>query len=82
MFTKAAAAAIILTAATLASAGTAAAQGRGGGIVASACAAEINRYCANVSHGSGAVRACLDARRGKLSARCRNALGSTGYGRR
>jgi hypothetical protein len=82
MFKKTATAVILAAAAMLASAGPSAAQGMGRGPVASACAAEINRYCANLSHGGGAVRACLQAKRGKLSATCRNALDGTGYGRR
>lgn len=83
MFTKIAGASLIATAAMLASASPSAAQRAGYGPVASACSAEIARYCANERHGSGAVRACLQANRVKLSARCRRALANTGggYGR-
>ncbi len=82
MFTKTTAAICIAGAAMLASAGPSAAQRWGRGPVATACAAEISKYCARQRHGGGAVRACLEARRSKLSARCRHALNNTGFGRR
>jgi hypothetical protein len=83
MFTKLTTAVVIAGAAMLASASPGAAQGTGSGPVATVCAAEISKYCATQRHGGGAVRACLEARRSKLSARCRNALSGTGggYGR-
>jgi hypothetical protein len=52
------------------------------GPVAYSCDREIGRYCANVPHGGGEVRACLQRHRGKLSRQCRNALDGTGGGRR
>ena len=58
------------------------AQGMGRGPVATACASEIERYCAGIPHGRGAVRACLESNIQKLSDECRIALGETGGGRR
>lgn len=57
------------------------AQGQGQGPVASACAAEIAKLCAGKEHGGGAVRACLEDNRSKVSDACRNALDTTGPGR-
>lgn len=51
------------------------------GPVASACTAEISRYCADKQHGNGAVRACLEANREQLAAQCAQALDTTGGGR-
>jgi hypothetical protein len=63
-------------------AGAASAQGFGRGPVATFCAPEISRYCAHERHGAGAVRACLESNRRRLSHDCRNALGSTAGGQR
>jgi hypothetical protein len=71
---------ILGAAAFAAPGGTAQAQGWGRGPVASACAREINRHCSHLEHGRGAVRACLQAHRGKLSRSCRSALRRTGRG--
>ncbi len=60
----------------------ASAQGMGRGPVANACAPEIGRYCAHERHGAGAVRACLESNRRRLSHDCRSVLGSTGGGQR
>jgi hypothetical protein len=57
-------------------------RGMGRGPVAQACAAEIGRHCAGVSHGGGKVRACLNTHRASLSSGCGYALDHTGYGRR
>lgn len=51
------------------------------GPVAYACDREIGRYCAHVSHGGGAVRACLQRHRWQLSRHCKSALDGTGGGR-
>ena len=74
----------MLAAATLAAVVPASAQtrgrGDGSGPVGSACAREIGLYCAGVSHGRGAARACLQDHRAKLSRRCKAALDTTGGG--
>ncbi len=72
--------AMAATAAILTPASIASAQGVGRGPVASACAPEIARYCAGKTHGYGAVRACLEVHRQRVSGQCRYALGHTGYG--
>jgi len=54
----------------------------GNGPVATACQQDIEKLCAGKEHGQGAVRACLETNRGKVSAACANALDSTGAGRR
>lgn len=58
------------------------AQGAGQGPVATACADDIKKMCADKEHGSGAVRACLEANKDKVSADCKAALDSTGGGRK
>lgn len=77
---------LFAAAATLASAGVGFAQGAGGGQgngpVATACAAEITKYCAKLSHGSGDIRACLEKNKANVSAGCKAALDNTGGGRR
>ncbi len=57
-------------------------QGPGTGPVVAACQNETEQLCEGKEHGSGAIRACLEANRAKLSAECKNALDSTGPGRR
>ena len=52
------------------------------GPVASACAPEIERYCAHERHGAGGVRACLESNWRRLSHDCRSMLGRTGAGQR
>lgn len=68
--------------AVLLSADMASAQGMGRGPVANACSREIGRYCADIPHGGGAVRACLEDHSRRLSGHCRAALRGTGYGQR
>jgi hypothetical protein len=67
-------------AAMLFSANAALGQGYGRGPVASACAPEIDRFCSDLQHGRGEVRACLQSKWRKLSHHCRSALESTGGG--
>ncbi|WP_205944979.1 cysteine rich repeat-containing protein, partial [Pelagibius litoralis] len=50
------------------------------GPVASACAADLETYCAGQTHGSGEARACLEANKDKVSAACKAALDATGGG--
>lgn len=57
-------------------------QGPGTGPVVAACQSDIEQLCEGKEHGNGAIRACLEANHAKLSAECRNALDSTGPGRR
>ena len=57
-------------------------RGDGSGPVGTACSKEIGQYCAGISHGRGAVRACLRDNSSKLSPPCKAALDSTGGGRR
>jgi hypothetical protein len=71
---------IAAAAGMLLSADAALAQGYGRGPVASACAREIDRYCSNVEHGRGQVRACLQSNWRRLSGDCRAALRNTGGG--
>lgn len=51
------------------------------GPVGSQCAADIQQFCAGKKHGSGDVRACLEANRDKVSVACKGALDTTGPGR-
>ena len=58
------------------------AQGMGmgpGGLVASACASDIKKFCPDKGH-DGGIRACLEAQKADVSAACRTALNSTGGG--
>ncbi|MBS0246469.1 MAG: hypothetical protein JSR61_07590 [Proteobacteria bacterium] len=57
-------------------------QGPGTGPVVAACQNETQQLCEGKEHGGGAIRACLEANRAKLSTDCKNALDSTGPGRR
>jgi hypothetical protein len=57
-------------------------MGMGRGPVAQACATEIGRYCGQLSHGGGQVRACLQSHVQEVSPGCKSALDHTGYGRR
>jgi hypothetical protein len=79
MFTKRIAL-IAAAAALLISADTAFAQGYGRGPVRSACATEIDRFCSDLQHGRGEVRACLQSNWRRLSHPCRSALRNTGGG--
>ncbi len=69
---------VIAAAALLVTASTAPAQH---GPVAGACATEIEKYCKGLPHVNRAVRNCLEENREKASPACREALGSTGFGR-
>jgi hypothetical protein len=53
---------------------------QGQGPVATACKAEIAKYCAGNEHGKGGIRACLTAKKADVSPGCRTALDSTGPG--
>lgn len=50
------------------------------GPVAGACEPEIEKYCADMSHGQRGVRTCLEDHRAQVSATCKEALDSTGPG--
>lgn len=50
------------------------------GPVAKACAEDKAKFCADVPHGGGQVRACLDANQDKVSETCRTAMGLHGPG--
>lgn len=54
------------------------AQGAGRGIVGTYCKPDIQKYCSTVPHMAGAVPACLNRNKAKLSDTCRNALANTG----
>lgn len=58
------------------------AQGAGRGVIGTDCKADIQKYCSNVPHVAGAVPACLNNNRAKLSEACRKALANTGPGNR
>jgi len=58
------------------------AQGTGTGPVARACVTDIQQYCAGLEHGQGEIRDCLEANKDKVSAQCREALETTGFGRK
>lgn len=70
---------LIIAAACAALAGPAWAQK---GPVGAACKADIQKFCADKSHGAGAVRDCLEANKAKVTAACKTALDTTGRGRR
>ena len=46
------------------------------GPVATPCKADVASFCADKPHGTGQVRACLDANKEKVSAECKSALES------
>ena len=54
----------------------------GSGPVAAACQDDILKLCPGVEHGRGAVRACLETNKAKVSQACVSALESTGGGPR
>lgn len=56
------------------------AQGGGQGMVGTACQVEIAKHCAGVSHGRGAVPACLAQHQAELSEACKAALAAKGPG--
>ena len=55
-------------------------MGGGRGMVRTNCSAEIAKYCANVPHSMGAVPACLNKNKDKLSNTCKGALARKGPG--
>lgn len=59
-------------------AGAAAAQT---GPVASACKADIAKFCVGKGHGNRQTRTCLERHKDKVSASCKTALETTGGGR-
>jgi hypothetical protein len=50
------------------------------GPVAEACNDDMAKYCADKSHGSGEMRACLDENIDKVKEACKTALETTGGG--
>jgi hypothetical protein len=66
-------------------AGSVSALAQGGGVgtgpVGTICDKDIKTYCADLKHGAGAVRSCLEENRAKVSQDCRTALDTTGGGR-
>lgn len=50
------------------------------GPVAEACNEDMAKYCADKSHGSGEMRACLDENIDKVTEACKTALETTGGG--
>lgn len=54
----------------------------GAGPVAAACQQDIEKLCSGKEHGAGAIRACLETNKAKVSAACATALDTTGPGRR
>ena len=69
---------IIATGLTVVTLGSAQAQQ---GPVATACSAEIAKFCADKKHGQGEVRACLELNKDKVSSECKSALDTTGPGK-
>jgi hypothetical protein len=61
--------------------GSAMAQGMGTGPVAKQCASNIQKFCADMQHGHGEVRACLESKKDKVTPACKEALETTGGGR-
>ena len=55
-------------------------MGAGRGMVQTNCKAEIAQYCAGVPHAAGAVPACLNKHKDKLSNACKGALARKGPG--
>jgi hypothetical protein len=52
----------------------------GQGPVATACQHDIKALCLGKEHGRGALRACLESNKAKVSEACAKALDSTGAG--
>jgi hypothetical protein len=50
------------------------------GPVAEACNDDMAKYCADKSHGSGEMRACLEENIDKVTEACKTALETTGGG--
>jgi hypothetical protein len=72
---------LIAAAALLATAATASTASAQRGPVAGACASDLQRYCKGVPHVNRAARNCLEEHKDRVTASCRRALDSTGYGR-
>ena len=70
-----------LAAAALTTPALAQGPGTGTGPVATACKAEIAKFCAGKEHGAGDVRKCLEAKKAEVSAGCKTALDTTGPGK-
>ena len=49
--------------------------------LATACASEIGRYCADVNQGRGRISACLASQMGRLGAACRPEVQAVGQSR-
>ena len=69
---------VIAAAALLVTVSTAPAQN---GPVAGACASEIEKYCKGLPHVTAPCATAWEENREKASPACREALGSTGFGR-
>jgi hypothetical protein len=69
---------IIATGLTVMTLGSAQAQQ---GPVATACSADIVKFCADKKHEQGEVRACLELNKDKVSSACQSALDTTGPGK-
>ena len=48
-----------------------------GGVIATQCAEDIERYCPDMSHMGGAIQLCLGEHMEQVTATCRNAIEST-----
>ena len=51
------------------------------GPVATACAADMEKFCAGKTHVQREMRNCLEANKDKVSANCKTALDTTGPGK-
>lgn len=71
---------LAVLAAAVAAVGIAGAALAQSGPVATSCAGDITKLCANKPH-DGSTRICLEQAYAKLSAACKSALDSTGGGR-
>jgi hypothetical protein len=56
--------------------------GPGTGPVAANCQTEIEKFCSGLEHGGRAIRDCLEKNKDKAGDACKNALATTGPGRR
>lgn len=69
---------------TVAAAGSVVAQapskGPGQGPVVTQCKDDIAKFCADKKH-DGEVRACLETKKGQVTAACKTALDTTGAGK-
>jgi hypothetical protein len=67
--------ALVLAGFTMASAAQAQ---QGTGPVATACKDAAAKFCADIPHGQGRVRSCLEANKDKVAATCQEALATHG----